>query len=172
MEVAVLEAERVLRCLSDHQVSFVLIGALAATMQGSPLRTEDIDICPAESENNLRRLAAALKELDAKEWDLHRDDVVERDWSPEVLRADRVWILSTKYGRLDLVFIPAGSKGYEELAASAVDLAVEDLVVRVASLDDIIRSKEALGREQDLAQLPTLRQLAARTKGPGRKTSG
>lgn len=154
-----LDAERILRVLSEHEVEFLIIGALAATMQGSPLRTEDVDICPSRSEENLARLASALKALNAREWDPRKDDVAERDWSAELLASDKTWILSTDHGRLDLVFAPAGATGYEELERRSLEVQVDDLIVRVAALDDVIRSKEATGRERDLAQLPTLKRL-------------
>lgn len=154
-----LDAERILRALVAHDVDFLVIGALAATMQGSPLRTDDIDICPDRSEGNLQRLAACLTSLNAREWDARRDSLAEREWTPELLTSDKAWILVTAHGRLDLVFVPAGTSGYGELAERALEMEVGDLVVRVAALDDLIRSKEAMGREQDLAQLPTLRRL-------------
>jgi hypothetical protein len=61
--------------------------------------------------------------------------------------------------RLDLVFEPAGTGGYRDLVKDAVDKEIDGLVVTVASLRDIARSKETLGREKDRAQLPTLRRL-------------
>ena len=49
-----------------NQVDYVLIGGLAATLHGSPLRTGDADICPASDAENLERLAVALIEMEAK----------------------------------------------------------------------------------------------------------
>jgi predicted nucleotidyltransferase len=155
-----VDAADILRVLAEHRVEHVVVGALAATMQGSPLRTEDVDICPSRSEVNLARLASALLQLEAREWDVSRGEEVERVWSAEFLASDRVWILMTRSGRLDLIFVPAGSTGFDELDGRAAELAIDDLIVRVASLEDIIRSKETLGRERDLAQLPTLRRLS------------
>jgi hypothetical protein len=43
-----------------------LIGALAARLQGFPRLTADADITPARDRDNLERLAAALRELDAR----------------------------------------------------------------------------------------------------------
>lgn len=154
-----LDAERILRTLTEHDVRFVVIGALAATMQGSPLRTEDVDICPSPSEENRARLALALTALNAREWDVRRDDASERDWSADLLASDESWILVTDQGRLDLVFAPAATRGFEDLERRSLEMQLGDLTIRVASLDDVIRSKEATGRERDLAQLPTLKRL-------------
>lgn len=154
-----LAAERILRTLAEHDVQHVVIGALAATFHGSPLRTEDVDVCPAPGRGNLRRLAAALRALGAREHDVRRGELVDRAWDETMLGSDTMWILGTDAGRLDLVFEPAGTAGYRDLARNAVDLEVNGLRVRVASLEDVIRSKEATNRPRDREQLPTLRRL-------------
>ena len=154
-----LAAERIFRTLNEHGVDYVLIGALAATMHGSPLRTDDVDVCPRSSEDNLTRLAAALRALSAEEYDPGRGELVTRAWDAATFATDSTWILGTAAGRLDLVFRPDGTAGYEDLVRGAVELAVDDLTLRVASLEDVIRSKEAAGRAKDRAQLPTLRRL-------------
>lgn len=157
-----LNAEGILTALNEAGVEYIVIGALAATLQGSPLRTEDLDICPSDRTENLQRLGKALEALEAKEWDPHKDDLVNRRFDAGMFRADGLWILVTKHGRLDLVFDPAGTAGFRDLSASAVDLEIDGLVVRVAHLADVIRSKEATGRDKDRQQLPTLRRLLER----------
>lgn len=154
-----MDAERILSVLNRHEVRHVVIGALGATLLGSPLRTDDVDICPSKDEANLNRLAAALEELGAKEWEPHRDEFLEREWTGDLLTTDTVWLLATHHGELDLMFEPAGTQGYKDLARDAVTVKVDELEVRVASLADIIRSKEAAGRQRDREQLPTLRRL-------------
>lgn len=53
----------ILRALSEHDVSFVIIGGFGARLHGSQRQTEDIDIVPDTGQQNLERLAAALTEL-------------------------------------------------------------------------------------------------------------
>lgn len=60
------QPEEILRVLDHHGVEYVVIGGVAATLHGSILSTTDLDICPARDPKNLVRLAAALKEIDAK----------------------------------------------------------------------------------------------------------
>lgn len=55
-----------LATLNRHRVLYVLIGGLAATLHGSTARTADTDICPQRTEENLERLARALRELHAR----------------------------------------------------------------------------------------------------------
>jgi hypothetical protein len=154
-----LAAERILRAFEHHDVDYVLIGALAATVHGSVLRTEDVDVCPSRTRSNLTNLAAALLALEAKELDPHKGEVVHREWDAAMLDGDVMWLLVTPFGRLDLVFEPAGTAGYEDLARDALDVDIGGVRARIASLRDVIRSKEALNRPRDREQLPTLRRL-------------
>ncbi len=159
LEPPLLAAKVILETLARHRVRYVVIGALGAALHGSPLRTSDVDICPDPRPDNLTNLSRALEELGAKEWDPHKGEAVAREWDAGMLRRDDMWILVTNHGDLDLVFEPAGTKGYRDLAKEAVELDIDGLRVDVASLDDIIRSKEATGRPRDREQLPTLRRL-------------
>lgn len=52
----------ILRVLARHGVDYVLIGGYAAFLHGSSVPTVDIDITPDQKDDNLKALAAALKE--------------------------------------------------------------------------------------------------------------
>lgn len=154
-----LAAEAIFRALNEHDVDYVVIGALAATLHGSPLRTEDVDVCPGRAGANLTRLAGALAALEAQEYDRRRGELVARSWDEATLAADSTWLLVTTAGRLDLVFDPDGTGGYDDLVRDATEVEVDGLRFKVASLEDVIRSKEAAGRPKDREQLPLLRRL-------------
>ena len=55
-----------LAALHSADVRFVLIGGMAAVLHGDVGVTVDIDIAPAYDPDNLERLAAALRTLDAR----------------------------------------------------------------------------------------------------------
>ena len=148
----------ILEALARHGVRYVLIGGVAANVHGYPLPTEDVDITPELSEANYRRLAEALRELHARLRTGTDPDGVPFDVSAEALKRAAVWTLVTDLGDLDIVTEPAGTRGYRDLRRDAVDIEFEPaLRVAVASLPDIIRSKEASGRPKDQAALPALR---------------
>jgi hypothetical protein len=153
------DPKRVLRVLEKREVNYVLIGGIGNAFYGSPYPTFDIDICPDPGWDNLERLAAALLELGAQEWDPRKEAAVPRDWSAEMLAGDDLWILVTDAGPLDLVFLPGGTSGYGELVLNKVIFDLDGQKIPVASLEDIIRSKEAAGRPKDVAHLPALRRL-------------
>ena len=56
----VFDPESLLRHLSRRKVDYVLIGAFAAALHGSPLPTMDLDVCPARNDENIARLADLL----------------------------------------------------------------------------------------------------------------
>lgn len=150
-----------LATLLEHDVAFVVIGALAATLHGSPIRTNDADITPERTPDNLDRLAQALVALDARVWAPSEPHGLAFDRSAEMLDRSEIWNLVTRHGQLDISFVPSGTGGYPDLVRHATTKVLWDLEIPVASLLDVIRSKEAAGRDKDRAMLPTLRKLAA-----------
>jgi hypothetical protein len=163
--VAPLDPKRILSALAKHGVQYVLIGALAARLQGFPRATYDADITPAKGRDNLERLAAALRELGAR---VYTDQVPEGlpfDCSAATLARADIWNLITDAGRLDLAFKPSGTEGYDDLARHAVQFTIYDHDVRVARLEDVIRSKEAADRPQDRQDVAVLREMLKRQRG-------
>lgn len=162
--VAPLDPERLFTTLARHEVQFVLIGALAARLQGFPRLTADADITPARDPANLERLAAALRELDAR---VYTDSVPEGlpfDCSAPMLERADVWNLVTAAGRLDVAFRPSGTEGFEDLARGAVRFEVYGLELRVAGLADILCSKQAANRPQDRQDAVILREMLRRPR--------
>jgi hypothetical protein len=152
------DAAAIVAVLNAHDVQYVVIGAFAAIAQQAPIApTRDIDITPDDRPANLERLSAALTELDAR----IRTDAVDAGVAfahdaASLRRAD-MWNLICRHGEFDISFRPAGiAGGYMQLAVRAQRVVVEGVAVSVASLDDVIRSKEAAGRPKDLQVLPAL----------------
>lgn len=151
--------EGIFDVLEAHSVRYVVIGGIAAVLFGSPYPTKDLDICADTEASNLANLAAALRDLEATEWDPHKGEFVERIWNEESLQVDSTWLLGTRLGRLDVLFAPAGTQGFSDLKRRRVVMDVGGRSVPVTGLEDLIRMKEAAGRERDLQQVPTLRKL-------------
>jgi hypothetical protein len=143
-----------LATLREHDVEFVVIGIIAAIAQGHPSSTRDLDIVPARDRDNVERLAKALTQLGAK----LRTRAGPLDFPIEADYLERVdsWTLLTPLGELDILFEPAGTRGYPDLRRDAQEVTL-GVPVLVASLNDVIRMKEAAGRPKDQGQLPGLR---------------
>ena len=158
------DPKHILKTLARHEVDLIVVGGVGAILHGSPLLTDDVDVVPVLTKPSLDALADALNELNAKIMSSDAPGgLIDVDWRGRDLQG---WIvdvrflnLMTDYGQLDLIHRPGGTSGYKDLAHSAEDIPVDDVKVKVASLEDIIRSKEAVGRDRDRQQLPTLRLL-------------
>jgi hypothetical protein len=151
------EPVSILHALVDRDVRFVLIGGLAAAVRGSPVITGDIDICHARDRENLERLVVVLRGLGARLREAPHEVPFELD--VRSLAAGDHFTFATDLGSLDCLATPAGTDGFADLDASATDESLDGIVVRVASIDDLIRMKRAAGRRQDLIAVEWLEAL-------------
>ena len=156
-----LDAGAMLAVLLRHEVRFVMIGGLAGVVHGSPFPTEDLDITPERSAENLVRLSAALEDLGARVRTQGVDGGLPFSHDADSLGAVGVWNLVTPHGDLDISFVPNGTTGFPDLVHDSSEVEVFGLAIRVASLADIIRSKQAANRPKDQRVLPTLREILA-----------
>jgi hypothetical protein len=149
-------------------VQFVLVGGLAGQARGATRLTADIDICPHWTMENLTRLASALSELDAQlriEEGSIETLVVPLD--AKTISNLEIGAWRTSAGDIDILLgIPRRSRvdlaRYEQLMENASVLDLGTHQVAVASLDDLIRSKEISDRVKDREALAELRDLHAR----------
>lgn len=150
----------ILAVLARHDVRCVVIGGLAAYLQGSPLPTEGVDVVPDLEAANLERLSAALTELEAKVRNGEKPPLPFAHDATSLARS-AFWNLTTRYGDLDIRLRPSGTEGYADLRRDALEVVLAGTPVLLASLQDIVRSKEAAGRDKDRRALPVLRELVA-----------
>lgn len=144
------DPERLLHALVEHDVEFCLIGAVAAWLQGNPAVTLDLDVMPRRELENAERLAAALNSLGARP----RGSDTAVDLEGADFLGWQTQSFDTEAGPLDVVPFAAAIGGFEDVAT--IELALGDLSVRVITIDEVIASKEKLGRPKDRAALPAL----------------
>jgi hypothetical protein len=162
------EPGEMLEAFERHEVRYVVIGGLAAEIHGSPYATRDVDVTPARDRENLGKLASALRELEAMLRVPGLDYPIEIPLDEYSFERGTTWTFLTKHGHLDIALLPDGTRGYDDLRRAATRVQVsDDLDVPVASLADVIRSKEAAGREKDRAVLPMLRRVLERSHEVG-----
>ena len=154
---------RVLRTLHDHRVRFVLIGGYASSVLGAPIVTNDVDVCYERTQENMDRLAAALAALHATLRVAGANEDLPFVLDGRTLAAGDSFSFHTHAGPLDILGTPSGTGGFRDLDADATSYDLgEGLVVRVVSLDDLIRMKEAARRPKDEAHLHVLAALKER----------
>lgn len=161
-EVRPLDPDLLVTTLAARGVSYVLTGAMAARLQGFARMTAVADITPARDAANLELLAAALRDLNARVYTEGVPEGLVFDVSARTLARADIWNLVTDAGRLDVVFTPAGTSSYDDLAAGAVRFRVFGVELAAASLEDILRSKDAADRPQDRQDALVIREMLRR----------
>jgi hypothetical protein len=147
--------EAILLALIVHRVDFLVVGGVAAVLEGTPISTFDLDVVHSREPSNIARLLIALEALDA----IYRTQP-ERKLRPTAshLASPGHQTLTTRFGSLDVLGSIGLSHDYNGLLPHTVELEVADgLRVRVLDLETLIAIKEEVGAEKDLAVLPVLR---------------
>jgi predicted nucleotidyltransferase len=144
-----------LKALHQAGVDFILVGGLAAVLNGAPVNTYDVDVVHSRDANNLDRLIPVLESLDA----IYRIQPSRR------LRPNASHLASpghsnllTKYGNLDLLGTIGEDLTYYDLLPHSEEMDLgEGLRIRVLNLEKLIEIKAELNTEKDRAMLPILR---------------
>jgi len=149
--------KRIFGLLTDADVEFVLIGGLSVIAHGHQRATLDVDICYARTPKNIARLAAALAPVHPRLRGAPAE--LKFPWDAQTLANGLNFTLVTDLGDLDLLGEVAGLGSYEDIALSAIEIALFGCQVAMLNLDQLIRSKAAAGRVKDLLDLEALRKL-------------
>jgi hypothetical protein len=139
--------------LDRERVSYVVVGGFARVVHGSAETTSGLDIVPSRREENLRRLARALDELEAR-------GPGRRPVDAEGLASTEPMEARTRAGELRIVPTPWGTRGYDDLRirASRENLG-RGARPAIASVVDCVRMLEASDRNPDAERLQRLRRL-------------
>lgn len=152
------DARELFRALAQHAVDYVTIGGIAVQAYGGQRLTQDLDVAISPSAANLKRLADALADLDARILGPggQRSRSVP---TASLLASGDQWHLVTPHGPLDVVMLPAHLGSFAEMRARAHDVPLGDLSVPIAHRNDLVAMKRAAGRPQDLADVRLLESL-------------
>jgi predicted nucleotidyltransferase len=158
--LAELDIQAILRELVEGGVEFLLIGGVAVGYHGYVRATKDVDVVPAPDGENLERLAAVLRRLDAEvegAGDFDEGELPDpRD--PEALGLGGNWVLSTRLGRLDVMQWIGEWELWGELSPAAIEEQIDGLLIRIVGYEDLVKLKELAGRPEDLTDLQRLRE--------------
>lgn len=146
--------------LIEADIKFILVGGLAAVIQGAPITTMDVDIVYNQSPENIDKLNGFLKSVDA----VYRRpvDKVIKPKKKDLMETGH-FLFKTRLGPLDvLAFIEEG-KNYKDLLKHTIEIKFRGHKIRVLDLKMIIELKRTSTNPRDKMKLPvleeTLRQL-------------
>lgn len=142
------ELTRITKHLAEHRVEFVVAGGLGVILQGSALMTRDVDVVCRMEPDNLLKVFNSLEALHPthrmtpQKLPFTREQVERSDW--------KNLYLSTDWGQLDCLGEVKGIGGYQACLAVSEPIQMEDVTIRVLTLDALITAKRAMGRPRDL----------------------
>ncbi len=149
-----------LQKFADAGLEFVVVGGFAGVLHGSAYVTDDLDVCAVMSADTVAKLRVALADLHPIHRMTHqRLSFLEHPPTGQPLA--NVY-LETDAGVVDVLGSVMGIGDYHDLARNAIEVPLFGRKCRVISLEDLIKAKEAMGREKDLLTAKELRAIAAK----------
>jgi hypothetical protein len=152
--------------LNQHQVEFVIVGGVACVLHGASYVTYDLDICFRPAAHNFYCLQAALKDLHP----YHRltgQKKLPLELTDELCIRLKNMYLQTDLGTLVCLGEIIGIGDFNKVAECSIVMSFPFGACRVLSLDALITSKEAAGRDKDPRALRFLRAIRDRPKTGG-----
>jgi len=150
----------VLEGLLEAGVDFILVGGLAAVIQGAPVTTMDVDIVHSQAPQNIDRLLVFLRNVDAVQ--RRMDDKMIEPKGRDLSGKGHV-LLTTRIGPVDILAAIEGGRSYQDLLAHTVEIDFRGYTLRVLDLKTLIELKKTSKDPKDKQRLPvleeTLRQL-------------
>jgi len=141
------QAEELAAAFASEGVDYLFIGKSGAILLGYPETTQDVDIFLPRSQENAERVLRALRTLGFE---------LDPALTVSILAGSEIVLLKSGPFALDLIHAPDGIESFEGAKSRSV---LEGGRFPVASLDDIIASKRATGREKDIYDVRRLEQF-------------
>ncbi|MDP3027899.1 MAG: hypothetical protein Q8O04_00065 [Deltaproteobacteria bacterium] len=143
----------VLEGLIEAGVEFILVGGLAAVVQGAPVTTMDVDIVHNQSSENIAKLLAFLKSIDA----FHRrpDDQMIRPKEGDISGMGHA-LFTTRLGPLDVLAVIEEGRAYKDILEHTVEIEFRGHTIRVLDLKTLVELKRTSRDLKDRQRLPVL----------------
>ena len=141
-------------------VDFVIVGGFAGVVHGCTYVTQDVDICCDFSPANLISLQEAICDLHA----VHRmtPKRTKLKLTEKTCGQLKNLYLDTDIGQLDCLSFIDGVGDFHQVELASKSIEVENMQIRVLSLDALIKAKKAMNRPRDteaILQLEAIKRL-------------
>lgn len=133
--------------LLDADVEFILVGGLAAAIQGVPNTTFDVDVVHRRTPENVERISSFLLKVHAKVRNRPGGQILVPDSA--ALLGPGHQLLETDKGALDLLGAIEGGKGYDELMSLSVPVSLGERELRVLPLVVLLDLKRLSSHPKD-----------------------
>ena len=142
-----MDTESLLKSLKEHKVRFVIIGATAFPVHGYARATLDIDIFIRPTRDNGLKTFAALRDFGYDVSDIEQDDLLKKK------------LLIRQYAVETDIHPFVKGVSFERVWKNKVKARFGKTYVYFASLNDLIKMKQAAARTKDLEDLKYLKRL-------------
>ena len=140
--------KEILQNFLKNKVRFLIVGAYALGAHGFPRATGDLDIWVEPTEENSKKVFHSLADFGAHLSDLSPDSFAEKGIVFQIGVAPRRIDILTHIDGVDF------SQAYQD----KIEIKADDLAVPFLSKANLIRNKEATGREKDRLDVKFLKQ--------------
>lgn len=139
--------------LMKADVKFILVGGLAAVVQGAPVTTMDVDIVPHRSPENVSKLYSFLTSVEA----IYRrpDSKIVTPKEKDLLEMGHAFF-TTRIGPIDVLAYIEKGKTYEDLFKHTVEIMFRDRPLYVLGIKMLIELKRSSRDPKDKQRLPVL----------------
>ena len=141
--------KELLSLFKKHSVRYLVVGAYAVMKYTEPRFTKDLDLWIAIDRENAEAVYGALKEFGAPLLNLTPEDFTQRGYFYQMGSAPM---------RVDIMMSIPGVE-FEYAWKRRVEVDLEEIPMPFISREDLIQSKEASGRPQDLIDIENLRKM-------------
>jgi hypothetical protein len=141
--------EEFLESLNGHAARYLIVGAHAVAFHARPRATKDLGILIEPTVENAERTLAAIRAfLGGSDLGVTVDDLTD---------PDSIVQLGVAPSRIDLLSKLAAAAEFQPIWDARVSGRFGDVATHYLALDDLLREKEATGRDQDRADASALR---------------
>ena len=134
--------------LNSGGVRFLVVGAHAVAFYARPRATKDFDLFIEPTRENAERVLNAIRQFLGTDLGITVEDLTT---------PGRIVQLGVAPTRIDLMARLTGVADFESAWKHRVDASFGDMPAHYIGLDDLIRNKSKVGRDQDKADLRALR---------------
>ncbi len=138
-----------LNLLKKHKVKYLVIGGYAVMKYTEPRFTKDLDLFVSTETKNAKAIYTALKEFGAPLKNLTEIDFTQKGYFYQMGAAPI---------RIDILMSVKGIDFKKAWKNKEVVRIADDFEINFISREDLIKTKEASGRPQDLIDLKNLRE--------------
>jgi predicted nucleotidyltransferase len=155
-----MQITQLLQRLGEADIDFVIVGGYAAVLHGSSMVTRDLDVCMVLSASNVDKLRELFRDLHPT----HRFTPQRLSFldNPSPGTAMKNLYLQTDLGAVDFLSSIMGLGLFDEVKQGAIQVELLGKKFQVIGVQDLIKAKEALGREKDHITARELRAILAK----------